>query len=73
MAFKSFRCTENAQQKNEEEVKKRFFDLSDKNKIYIQEDNYLTLDDSIKSIFRYYKEHVVGRFTCQAMRMNDST
>ncbi len=31
----------------EEEVKKRFFDLSDKKLIDVQEDNYLTLDDSI--------------------------
>jgi hypothetical protein len=46
----------NAQQKYQEEVKKRFFDLLDKKLIDLQEDNYLTLDDSIKSIFRYYKE-----------------
>jgi hypothetical protein len=45
-----------AQQIDEEEVKKCFFDLLDKKLIDIQEDNYLTLDDSIKSIFRYYKE-----------------
>jgi hypothetical protein len=40
----------------EEEFKRRFFDLLDKRLINIQEDNYLTLDDSIKSIFRYYEE-----------------
>ncbi len=40
----------------EEEVKKCFFDLLDKKQIDVQVDNYLTLDDSIKSIFRYYKE-----------------
>ncbi len=37
----------------EEEVKRCFFDLSDKKQIDVQVDNYLTLDDSIKSIFRY--------------------
>ncbi len=45
-----------AQQMYEEEVKNSFFDLLDKKLIDKQEDNYLTLDDSIKSIFRYYKE-----------------
>jgi hypothetical protein len=40
----------------EEEVKRRFFDLSDQKEIDVQVDHYLTLDDSIKSIFRYYKE-----------------
>ncbi len=45
-----------AQQMYEEEVKRRFFDLSDKKLIDVQVDNYLTLNDSIKSIFRYYKE-----------------
>jgi hypothetical protein len=45
-----------AQQMYEEEVKKCFFDLLDEKRIEVQEDNYLTLDDSIKSIFRYYKE-----------------
>jgi hypothetical protein len=40
----------------EEEVKRRFFDLSDKKLIDLQVDNYLTLDDSIKSISRYYEE-----------------
>jgi hypothetical protein len=40
----------------EEEVKKCFFDLSDEMRIHVQEDNSLTLDNSIKSIFRYYKE-----------------
>ncbi len=40
----------------EEEIKKCFFDLLVKKLIEVQEDNYLTLDDSIKSIFRYYKE-----------------
>jgi hypothetical protein len=40
----------------EEEVKRRFFDLSDKKQIDVQVDNYLTVDDSIKSIFRYYEE-----------------
>ncbi len=44
------------QQMYEEEVKRRFFDLSDKKQIDIQVDHYLTLDDSIKSIFRYYEE-----------------
>jgi hypothetical protein len=46
----------NAQQKYEEDVKRCFFDLSDKKLIVVQVDNYLTLDNSIKSIFRYYKE-----------------
>ncbi len=46
----------NAQQMYEVEVKRRFFDLSDKKQIDIQVDHYLTLDDSIKSIFRYYNE-----------------
>ncbi len=41
----------------EEEVKRRFFDLSDKKQIDVQVDHYLTLDDSIKSIFRYYKSN----------------
>jgi hypothetical protein len=36
--------------------KKHFFDLLYKKLIDVQEDNYLTLDDSIKSIFRYYEE-----------------
>jgi hypothetical protein len=45
-----------AQQMYEEEIKKRFFDLLVKKLIEVQEDNYLTLDGSIKSIFRYYKE-----------------
>ncbi len=45
-----------AQQMYEEEVKKRFFDLSNKKLIDGQEDNYLTLDNSIKSIYRYCKE-----------------
>jgi hypothetical protein len=45
-----------APQMYEEEVKKHFFDLSNKKLINVQEDNYLTLDDSIKSIFRLYKE-----------------
>ncbi len=40
----------------EEEVKRCFFDLSDKKQIDVQVDHYLTLEDSIKSIFRYYKE-----------------
>ncbi len=40
----------------EEEVKRRFFDLLDEKQIEVQVDNYLTLDDSIKSIFRYYEE-----------------
>jgi hypothetical protein len=40
----------------EEEVKSCFFDLSDKKQIDIQVDHHLTYDDSIKSIFRYYKE-----------------
>jgi hypothetical protein len=41
------------QQKYEEEVQRRFFDLSDEKLI----DNiYLTFDDNIKSIFRYYEE-----------------
>jgi hypothetical protein len=40
----------------EEEVKRRFFDLSDEKQIDVQVDHYLTLDNSIKSIFRYYKE-----------------
>ena len=40
----------------EEEVKRRFFDLSDKKQIDVQVDHYLTLDNSIKSIFRHYKE-----------------
>jgi hypothetical protein len=44
------------QQKYEEEVKKCFFDLLDKKLIDVQVDNYLTVDDSIKSIFRYYEE-----------------
>ncbi len=44
------------QQMYEEEVKRRFFDLSDKKQIDVQVDHYLTLDNSIKSIFRYYKE-----------------
>ncbi len=41
---------------NEEEVKRCFFDLSDEKQIDIQVDHYLTLDDSIKSTFRYYEE-----------------
>ncbi len=45
-----------AQQMFEEEVKKCFFDLLDEKQIDNQVDHYLTLDDSIKSIFRYYKE-----------------
>ncbi len=45
-----------AQQMYKEEVKKCFFDLLDEKLIEVQEDNYLTLDNSIKSIFRYYKE-----------------
>jgi hypothetical protein len=40
----------------EEEVKKCSFDLSDKKLIDVQEDNYLTLGNRIKSIFRYYEE-----------------
>ncbi len=40
----------------EEEVKRRFFDLSDEKQIDVQVDHYMTLNDSIKSIFRYYKE-----------------
>ncbi len=40
----------------EEEVKRHFFDLSDKKQIDVQVDHYLTPDDSIKSICRYYKE-----------------
>jgi hypothetical protein len=40
----------------EEEAKKSFFDLMDENLIDVQEDNYLILDNSIKSMFRYYKE-----------------
>jgi hypothetical protein len=40
----------------EEEVKRHFFDLLDKKKIDVQVDYYLTLDNSIKSIFRYYEE-----------------
>jgi hypothetical protein len=40
----------------EEEVKRRVFNLLDKKLIDVQVNNYLTLDDSIKSIFRYYKE-----------------
>ena len=42
----------------EDEVKKHFFDLLDKKLIDVQEDNYPTLDDSIKSIFRYYEEQL---------------
>jgi hypothetical protein len=45
-----------AQQMYEEEVKRCFFDLLDKKLIDVQVDNYLTLDNSIKSIFRYYEE-----------------
>jgi hypothetical protein len=45
-----------AQQMCEEEVNKLFFDLSDEKLIDVQEDNYLTLDDSVKSIFRYCEE-----------------
>jgi hypothetical protein len=41
------------QQMYEEEVKRRFFDLSDEKQIDIQVHHYLTLGDSIKSIFRY--------------------
>jgi hypothetical protein len=44
------------QQMYEEEVRRRFFDLLDKKLINVQEDNYLTLDNSIKSIFKYYEE-----------------
>jgi hypothetical protein len=40
----------------EEEVKRRFFDLLDKKQIDVQVDHHLTLDNSIKSIFRYYEE-----------------
>jgi hypothetical protein len=50
----------NTQHMYEEEVKRRIFDLSDKKQIDVQVDNYLTLDDSIKSIFRYYKEQRTG-------------
>jgi hypothetical protein len=39
-----------------EEVKSRFYDLSDEKQIDVQIDHFLTLDDSIKSILRYYKE-----------------
>ena len=42
-----------AQQMYAEEVKRRFFDLSDKKQIDVQVDHHLTHDDSIKSIFRY--------------------
>jgi hypothetical protein len=45
-----------AQQKYEEEVKRRFFDLLDKKLIDVQVNNYQTLDNSIKSIFGYYEE-----------------
>ncbi len=55
--------TENSLKKpNNKCMKKRsknaslIFHLSDKKLIDVQEDNYPTLDDSIKSIFRYYKE-----------------
>ena len=40
-----------AQQMYEEEFKKPHFDL-----IEVQVDKYLTLDNTIKSIFRYCKE-----------------
>jgi hypothetical protein len=42
-----------SQQMYEEEVKRRFFDLSDEKQIDVQIDHYLTSDDSFKSIFRY--------------------
>ncbi len=42
-----------AQQKYEEDVKKHFIDLLDKKLIDVREENYLTFDNSIKSIFRY--------------------
>ncbi len=40
----------------EEEIKKRFFNLLVEKLIEVQEDDYLTLDDRIKSIFRYHEE-----------------
>jgi hypothetical protein len=45
-----------AQQMHEKEVKKSFFDFLDNKLIEGQVDKQLALDNSIKSIFRHYKE-----------------